>query len=112
MAMVKVEKATTREAHKAKKLAKLVVMAELGFVKMLPMTPKDEREETSRPFTLESGEKGASTRKECSKGEASKDNVQVVEQLRSTFNSSESSEKEEKNLEIVNNLKKSIKISK
>jgi len=56
-------------------------MAELGFVKMLPMTPKDEREETSMPFNLQSGEKKTSTRKECSKGEASKDNVQMVEQL-------------------------------
>jgi len=81
MAMVKVEKATIKEAREAKKLAKLVVMAELGFVKMLPMTPKDEREETSMPFNLQSGEKKTSTRKECSKGEASKDNVQMVEQL-------------------------------
>ncbi|CAM6019887.1 unnamed protein product [Sphagnum balticum] len=109
MAVVKVEKAATKEAHKAKKLAKLVAMAKLGFVKKLPKTSKGEREETSRPLNLGSGEKGASTRKECSKGEASKDSVQVVEQLWSTFGSSESSEEEEENLEIVSILKKPIK---
>jgi hypothetical protein len=112
MVVVKVKKAATKEAHKTKKLAKLVAMAELSSVKKLPRTPKGEREKTSRPFNLESGEKGASTRKECSKGEASKDSVRVVEQLRSTFGSSESSEEEEENLEIVNIPKKPIKISK
>jgi hypothetical protein len=73
--MVKVEKATTKEVCKAKKLAKLVAVAKLGFVKKLPKTLKGEREKTYSPLNLESGEKGASTRKECSKGEASKDNV-------------------------------------
>jgi hypothetical protein len=75
MAVVKVEKAATREAHEAKKLAKLVVVGKLSSVNKLPKAPKGEREDTSRPFNLESGEKGPSTRKECSKGEASKDNV-------------------------------------
>jgi hypothetical protein len=43
--------------------------------------PKGEREEASRPLNPKIGEGGASTRKESSKKEAFKDNVQMVEQL-------------------------------
>ncbi len=41
--MVKVEKAITNEAHKAKKVAKLVA-AELGSTKKISKKPKGERE--------------------------------------------------------------------
>jgi hypothetical protein len=64
MAMVKENKVVTRKAHKAKNLAKLVAMVELGSTMKLPRTPKGEKEKTSEPLNLESGEKGAS--KECS----------------------------------------------
>jgi hypothetical protein len=48
MAMVKVKKATTNEAHKAKKVAKLVA-AELGYAKKIPKKPKGKKEKTSGP---------------------------------------------------------------
>jgi hypothetical protein len=112
MVVVKAKKATTKEAHEAKKLTKLAAMAELGFVKKLPKTPKGKREETSRCFNPESGEGRAYTKKESSKGEAFKDTVQVVEQFQSSFDSLESSEEEEKNPKVVNILKKPIKASK
>jgi hypothetical protein len=97
MVVVKAEKATTKKAHKVKKLAKQVATVELGFTTKLSKTLKGEREETSRPLNPKSGEGGASTEKEYSKGEASKDNIQMVEQLRSTSDSSELSEEEEEN---------------
>lgn len=71
-----------------------------------------EREKTFGCFNLESGEGGAYTRKESSKGEAFKDIVQVVEQFQSCSNSLESNEKEEENPEVVNIPKKPIKVSK
>jgi hypothetical protein len=70
MEVVKAEK-----VRKAKKLAKLTMATKLGSVKKLPRTPKGEKEETSKPFNLKNGERGASTKKESSKGETSKDNV-------------------------------------
>jgi hypothetical protein len=73
MAMVKREKA--KEACKAKKLAKQMAMDKLGFAKKLPKTPKGEKEKTFKPLNPESGEGGASRKKESSKGEASKDNI-------------------------------------
>jgi hypothetical protein len=79
MAVVKAEKAITKEACEAKKLAKQVTTAELGSTNKLSKTPKGEREETSGPFNPKSGGGGASVEKESSKGEASKDNVEVVE---------------------------------
>jgi hypothetical protein len=78
MAMPKVEKATAKEACKAKKLAKLVATVELGSAKKLPKTPKDEKEETFGPFNLGNGERWALIKKESSKGEASKDTLQVL----------------------------------
>ncbi len=81
IAMVKAKKAITKEAREAKKLAKLVTVVELSSTKKLPKTPKGNKEKTSRPLKPESGEKGASTGKESSKREASKDTIQVVEQL-------------------------------
>jgi hypothetical protein len=47
-----------------------------------------------------------------SRGEASKDNVHVVEQLDSTFDSLESKWNEKENMEVINILKKPIKGSK
>jgi hypothetical protein len=62
MVVFKVEKTTTKKAHEVKKLAKQVVMVELGFAKKPPKTPKGEMEETFGPFNnLESGEGGTST---------------------------------------------------
>jgi hypothetical protein len=61
---------------------------------------------------LESGEGGASIGKESSKGEASKDIVQMVEHLQSSFNSLESNEVEKENPKVVNIPKKPIKASK
>ncbi len=111
--MVKAEKATARKVYKVKNLAKLVSMVELGSTKKLPKMPKGEREETSKPLNLESGQKGASTEKECSTWESSKDSVQVVEQLWSTSDSLKSNEEEEKkNSKILNISKKPIKTSK
>lgn len=81
MTMVKAEKATVKEACKAKKLVKLAATIELSSTKNLPKTPKGEREEASRLLNPKSGEGGASIGKESSKGEASKNNVQVVEQF-------------------------------
>ncbi len=75
------KKVATKEACEAKKLAKLVAMTKLSSTKKLPKMSKGEREEASRPLNRESGEGGASIGKEYSKREASKDNVQVVEQL-------------------------------
>jgi hypothetical protein len=81
MAMVKTKKVNAKEACEAKKLTKLVAMAKLGSVEKLPKTTKGEREEASRPLNPKSGEGRASIRKVSSKREASKDNIQVVEQL-------------------------------
>jgi len=75
MEVVKVEKVAAKKASEAKKLAKLAMAAELGSIKKLPRILKGEKEEPSKPFNLENGERGASTKKESSKGEASKDNV-------------------------------------
>lgn len=88
MTMVKAKKATAKEACEAKKLTKLVAVDELGSAKKLPKTPKGEREEAYGPLNPKSGEGGASTRKESAKREASTDNIQVVEQFWSSFNSS------------------------
>ncbi len=110
--MVKVEKATAKEAYKAKKLAKLVVAVELASAKKLPRTPKGEKEETFGLLNLGNGERWASIKKESSKGEASKDTIQVVEQIQSSFDSSDSNEEEEENLGHVNISKKPIKMSK
>ncbi len=85
MAIVKVEKAATKEVHEAKKLAKQMTIVKVSSTKKLPRTSKDEREKTSKPLNPESGEGGASTEKKFSKG-TSKDNAQVVRQLGSTFN--------------------------
>ncbi|CAM6018275.1 unnamed protein product [Sphagnum balticum] len=112
MTVPKVEKAIAKEACKAKKLAKLVAMVELGFAKKLPKTPKGEKEKTFGPFNLGNGERWASIKKESSKGEASKDTIQVVEQVQSSFDSSYSNEEEEENLGHVNILKKPINVSK
>ncbi|CAK9272386.1 unnamed protein product [Sphagnum jensenii] len=112
MVLVRTEKANAKEAHKAKKLAKQVAMVELGSANKLSKTPKGEREETIGPFNPKSGEGGASIEKESSKGEASKDNVQVVEQFISTSNSSKSNEGEEENLDKVNIPKKPNKVLK
>jgi hypothetical protein len=68
MGTVKAERVVAKHVHEAKKLAELVAMAKLGSTKKLPKTPKGEREETFRPFNLESGERGALTEKEFSKG--------------------------------------------
>jgi len=112
MVVVRVEKATAKEVHKAKKLAKQATMAELSFAKKLSKTLKGEREETFKPFNPKSKEGGASIEKESSKGEASKDDIQVVEQLGFTSNFSESSKEDKENLEAVNILKKPIKVLK
>ncbi len=45
MAMVKAEKATTKEAYEARKLVKLVATTKLSLTKGLPKTPKGEKEE-------------------------------------------------------------------
>jgi hypothetical protein len=76
MAIVKVEKAVAKEAHEAKKLVKQKAAIEISSTKKLPRTPKREREETFGPFNPES-EGGESTKKESSKGEASKHNAQA-----------------------------------
>lgn len=102
MVVVKVKKAIAKETCKAKKLTKLATVAELGFAKKLSKTLKGEMKKASKPFNPESGEIGASTWKESWKREASKDNIQVVEQLWSSFDSLESSEEEEKNPKAVN----------
>ncbi|CAK9195289.1 unnamed protein product [Sphagnum troendelagicum] len=112
MAMVKAKKAITKEAHEAKKLAKLEAMAELSSTKKLPKTLKGNKEKTFGPLNPKSGEKGASIVKESSKREAAKDTIQVVEQLRYYSNSLESSKEENKNREVVNISKKPIKESK
>jgi len=93
-------------------LAKFITVVELGSTKKLPKTPKGKKEEDSRPLNPKSGEGRALTRKEFSKKEASKDSVQVVEQLQSFSNSLESSKEEEENPKVVNILKKPIKVSK
>ncbi len=110
--MVKVEKATAKEVHEAKKLAKLTATTKLSSTKKLPKTPMGEREETFGCLNLESGEGRAYTRKESSKGEAFKNIVQVVEQFQYCSNSLESNEKEEENSEVVNIPKKPIRASK
>jgi len=83
---------------------------ELGSTKKLPKIPKGEKEEISKPLNPKSKEGWALPEKESSKGEASKDNVQVVEQFGSTFDYSKLNEKE--NSEAINILKKPIKASK
>ncbi len=93
-------------------MAKHAATTKLGFAKKLPKTPKGEREETFGPLNLESREGRASTEKEASKKKASKDNIQVVKQLRSASNFSKSNEMEEENLKVVNIPKKPIKVSK
>jgi hypothetical protein len=108
IAVVKAKKAIAKEVR----LAKQVTTTELNFDKKLPKTPKGKREKTSRPFNPKNGEGGASTKKEASKGKASKDNIQVVEQLGSTSNFLKSNEEEEENPKVVNIPKKSIKTSK
>ncbi len=108
MAVVKAEKAIMKEVC----LAKQTTTTKLSFAKKLPKTPKGEKEKTSRPFNPKSGEGGASTKKEASKGKSSKDNIQVVEQFGSTSNSLKSNEEEKENLKVVNIPKKSIKASK
>jgi hypothetical protein len=70
MTMVKVKKAIMKEVHEAKKFAKLVEIAKLGSTKELPKMPKSNREKTFRPLNP----KGKQRR-------ASKDTIQVVEQL-------------------------------
>ncbi len=72
MAIIKAEKAATKKVHKAKKLVKLATVIELNSTKKFPKTPKVEREETSRPFNLQSGQRRALMKKESSKREASK----------------------------------------
>lgn len=42
--MVKLEKATAKKAHEAKKLVELATMAKLGSIKKIPRTTKGERE--------------------------------------------------------------------
>ncbi len=44
MVIFKVEKAVTKKGREAKKLAKQMIMVELGFAKKPPKTPKGERE--------------------------------------------------------------------
>jgi hypothetical protein len=51
------------------------MVAKLGSTNKPPRTPKGEKEETSKPINVENGESGASTKKESSKREASKNNV-------------------------------------
>jgi hypothetical protein len=97
MVVVRVEEAVAKKAHKSKKLAKQVAIVELSFTTKLSKILKGEREETFRPLNPKSREGGASMEKESSKGEVSKDNIQVVEQLGSTSDSSELSEEEEEN---------------
>jgi hypothetical protein len=58
MAMVKAKKTSTKEAHEAKKAAKLAIV-ELGSTKKLPKMPKGEREKTSWPFNPKSAKGGA-----------------------------------------------------
>lgn len=111
MAMVKAEKATTNEAREAKKVAKLVA-TELGFAEKLTKKPKGEKEKTYGPFNPRSANAGASTEKEFSKGKAFKDNLHVVEQVRSSFEFLDSNEEEEENPKYVNIMKKLIKTSK
>lgn len=111
MVVVKVKKATAKKTCKAKKLNKLAAVAKLGSAKKLSKTLKGEMEKASRPLNPESGEIGASTWKESCKREASKDNIQVVKQFWSSFDSLESSKEEKKNLEAVNIPKDAIKAS-
>ncbi len=47
--MVKAKKATTKEAHEVKMLAKLAVAVELGSTKKLRKMPKSEKEKTFGP---------------------------------------------------------------
>jgi hypothetical protein len=111
MTMANVEKGHAKEAHKAKKLAKLTTTTKLGSTKKLPKTPKGEKEETFGPLNPRNGEGYALIEKESSKGEAPKDIVQVVEQVQSSFDSTNSKEDEEKNPKCVNIMKKPIKMS-
>jgi hypothetical protein len=64
------------------------------------------------PLNPKSGQGKASIGKESSKGEASKDTIQVVEQLRSSYNSLKSNEEEKENSKVINIPKKPIKASK
>jgi hypothetical protein len=112
MAMVKAKKATTKEAHEVKMLAKLAVAVELGSTKKFRKMPKSEKEKTFGPFNPKSGEGRASISKEFSKGEASKDTIQMVKQLQSSYNSLKSNEEEKENSKVINIPKKPIKASK
>jgi hypothetical protein len=76
MTMANVKKGHAKEAHKAKKLAKLTATAKLGSTKKLPKTPKGEKEKTFGPLNSGNGEGCALIEKE-----SSKDIVQVVEQV-------------------------------
>jgi hypothetical protein len=58
-----------------------LVAAKLDSIKKLPKTPKGEKEETYGPLKSGSTNGNASTEKESSKGEASKDSFHVVEQV-------------------------------
>jgi hypothetical protein len=55
---------------------------------------------------------GASTKNEFSKGKTSKDNLHVVERVRSSFDSLDLSEEEKEKPKYVNIMKKLIKTSK
>ncbi|KAH8966139.1 hypothetical protein BDL97_03G008100 [Sphagnum fallax] len=112
MAIIKVEKATANKVDEAKKLAEQMAVVEVSSTKKLPRTPKGEREKSFGPLNPENGEGRALIEKESSKGEAYKDNAQVVKQLGSTFDSSKSNEEEEGNLKGVNITKKPIRASK
>ncbi len=98
MVVVKEEKPTATQVHKAKK------MANFATTKM----PKGKKEKAFGPFNSKNMDGTASTKKEFSKWEASKDEVHLVEQVWSSFDSLDSSEKEEENLEHANILKKPI----
>jgi hypothetical protein len=58
MAVVKVEKATTKEVHKDKKTANFATI-ELGFAKKLPKMLKGENEEAFGPFNSKNMDGGA-----------------------------------------------------
>ncbi len=66
--MVKVEKAITNEACKAKKVAKLVAI-KLGSTKKLPKKPKGEKEKTYGPLNWRSAYGGGINIKGIIQGE-------------------------------------------
>jgi hypothetical protein len=71
MVVVKVEKVVAKET----------CVAKLDSVKQLPKTPKGEKEKTYGRSKSGSTNGKASIEKESSKGEASKDNLHVMEQV-------------------------------